>query len=71
MTPEQHLDKAEAYLTVATGYDQGKGGPWITNNLLAALAHALIAHVAEAGVPHPVPESEGGGPGAYPLDPRL
>lgn len=71
MTPEQHLDKAEQYLMVATGYDQGKGGPWITNNLLAALAHALIAHVAEAGVPHSAELSGGGEPGAHPLDPQL
>lgn len=71
MTPGQHLMRAEHLLNVAENYTEGKGGPWITNNLMAALCHALIAHAAEAGIPHPVNPLEGGGPGAYPLDPRL
>lgn len=71
MTPQQHLDRSEQLLTVAESYTEGKGGPWITNNLLAALCHALIAHAAEAGIPHSANPLEGGGPGAHPLDPRL
>ena len=53
MTPEEHLARAEWLLTVAEHSEPGSGGPWIANNLTAALCHALIAHAAESGVYHP------------------
>lgn len=52
MTPQEHLDRAELLLTVAEHPEVGRGGPWIANNLMAALCHALIAHAAENGVAH-------------------
>lgn len=63
MTPQQHLDRAEQLLTVAENYEEGRGGPWIGNNLMAALCHALIAHAAESGVFHYSPPAPGGEPG--------
>ena len=71
MTPEQHLDHAEQLLKRANTSNFPVGSQVVMELIMSAVCHALIAHVAEAGVPHPVPESEGGGPGAYPLDPRL
>lgn len=71
MTPEQHLNTAENLLTVAASAKGAQGGPWITNNIMAALCHALIAYTAEAGVPHRAEQFPGGDVGAYPSDPRL
>lgn len=63
MTPQQHLERAEHLLYIAENYTDGKGGPGIGNNLMAALCHALIAHAAEAGVPHLQVDFGGGEPG--------
>lgn len=71
MTPQQHLNTAENLLTVAAAAQGSQAGPWVANNIMAALCHALIAYAAEAGVPHRAEEFGGSEPGGHPLDPRL
>lgn len=71
MTPEQHLNTAENLLEVAVAARGNQASTWVTNNIMAALCHALIAYTAEAGVPHRAAEFGGGESGAHPLDPRV
>lgn len=52
MTPQEHIDAAEASLNDVRQYN----GSWTEReelvNLLTAIAHALIAAAVEGGVPH-------------------
>lgn len=67
MTPKEHLDRAEQLLTVAESADGRTAGAWVAVNIQAALCHALIAHAAEAGVPHLYWDQAGGASGAPPV----
>lgn len=53
MTPQEHIDAAEAGLANATQYKDAWDTGQELAEILTAIGHALIALAVENGAPHP------------------
>lgn len=60
MTPEKHLELAEHHIGIAGVNAEAGNFTGEQACLLYAIAHALIAHAAESGVPHLITAPPGG-----------
>lgn len=58
MTPQEHLDQAEKYLSRAEDSSDDWDSPFIQSWGIMGLVHAVIAIADVLGVPHPQPDAE-------------
>lgn len=61
MRAADHLEMAERSLSAAQSAERGGQPHTQRNHLLTAIAHALIGHAVEAGVPHATGQAGGDG----------